>query len=191
MSSQGNTRLRVVLLIVSVVLSMGSSIVVALSFYSSPSGASIPRVPYNKLTQFAAEQRIEASRSLFHVNLLVIAAIWGFVIASKGEVKLITSNGCVLTMFILSNLCLLASCFAHTGLMQTISTFYLDAGRFQASSNLGQGALQECSEPPEMVDIFEGGPMLLYWMQWWFLIPGIAIAAMATIVLHWSKENET
>jgi hypothetical protein len=83
---------------------------------------------YNELTKAAIELRIDEAQSLFQLSWLIIAALWGLIIAKKDEAHLTLGDRPELVMFLCASLLLLLSLWWHVIYLHSISDAYKTAG---------------------------------------------------------------
>jgi len=136
----------------------------------------IDNVQLNDLIKAGVQLKVEQSRSLFQVFLLIMAVLWGLFFAKKGEKEILLSDRPELIMFYCANLLLLASAYYHIYYIENITYIYSLAGRLKGSS---------LSIP----DVFGSGINNPYRFQMWCLGGGTLLTLLTLFSAHKLKEG--
>jgi len=132
--------------------------------------------PYNELIKSAVDTRIDQSKALFQVGLLMTAALWGLLIAKEQEAKLVLSDRPELWMFVCASLLLLVSFVCHISYLEVVAYFYHLGGEQYVPNNAS------------LPDMFDPKVDFLYEHQIWFLVAGFTTAAVTLISAHQLKD---
>lgn len=168
---------RISLAVVSIVLCV-LTVLRVVTLWPDDSNSEICKVPFNELTQLGIKMRVDSSQSMFQINLVILAALWGLVIARKDEVRLVMVHHSTVLLFVLANACLLGSSLAHLFLVHGVSSDYFTAGR-----------LQPANQSLEIPNAFVAEAEFWHLTQHWFFYPGVIVGIMTLISAHWFKEQ--
>ena len=130
-------------------------------------------LPFNELTKKSVETRLDLSRSLFELALLMLGALWALVIAKKDEAQIVLSKPSEALMFLGASLLLLLSVSSHAVYLNNVTRYLADAA---ASSKSGAGVNLDLSLP----NIFDRNVNYVFVIQIINLIAGV-FNAIATI----------
>ncbi len=89
--------------------------------------AQINAIPYNEPTKAAVAQKLEGAKGLFQITMIVMAVLWGLVIAKKDERALLFSKAHLpeLLMFVFANLLFAASAFCYSSYTDAMSSVHI------------------------------------------------------------------
>src|SRR5882724_1903699 len=104
--SDGYPRLRWILACVAVIVLVATLAVTIHGIVTTSLRAGLEDIPYNELTKESIDLRLEFSRSLFEVGLLITAALWGLIIAKKDEAGVVLKDHQEVIMFFSASLLL-------------------------------------------------------------------------------------
>jgi hypothetical protein len=164
--------------VISATLLIAALIYTVYTAFSTSLAAGLTDIKYNELTSESIKGRVDFSRSLFQVGLLVTAALWGLIIAKKDEARIVFSDKPEITMFWSSCALLILSLVDHSIYLHYISQIYAVAGQA-----LGKGA------DPTMPDVFDATINQFYIFQIVYLVLGSLVAVITLISAHRLKEG--
>jgi hypothetical protein len=128
--------------------------------------------PFNDLTNALLELKVEQTKQVFDLGLLLLGALWALIIAKKDEANIVLSDRPEMIMFVCGNAMLLASLICHVTYVGQIRNALLLGGRLSDS----------------IPDIF-GSPLEAFFgAQVIFLAVGLTIAVLTLISAHRIKE---
>jgi hypothetical protein len=133
-------------------------------------------IPYNELTNESIKGRVEFSRSLFQVGLLVTAALWGLIIGKKDEAGIVLSDGPEIVMFISASALLVSSLIFHSIYLHYVSSIYALAGHVLSKTD------------PTIADVFNPNINNFYIFQIGYLVLGFIVAVVTLVSAHKLKE---
>ncbi|MGA9772215.1 MAG: hypothetical protein WBV94_24500 [Blastocatellia bacterium] len=144
--------------------------------------------PFNELTKAGIDIRLDQSRSLFQVGILILGGLWGLLIAKRGEAALMFKDYPEVIMIVCATIFLIASFFFHTVYITRISDIYSDAGevigkQIQVNPNDKQ--------PMSIPDVFAPNINYMFVSQSLFLISGVGIALLAFVSAYKFKPEKT
>jgi len=89
--------------------------------------AQIKAVPYTEPTKAAVAQKLEGAKGMFQITMLVMAVLWGLLIAKKDERALFFSGSHrqEVFLFITANLLFLASAYCYSGYTDAMSSVHV------------------------------------------------------------------
>lgn len=134
-------------------------------------------LPYTEPVKQAVAQKLESSRGLFQASLLVIAVLWGLVLAKKGETKLGPGDYPELVMFAAANALLAAGWYAHSK--------YLDA---MAAAHSRDRLYREPAKLT-IIDFTAEGIELFFVIQQNLWVCGVVATALVLVSFHILKEE--
>ncbi len=134
--------------------------------------------PFNELVAAGIQLKVEQSRKSFELTVLVVAALWGLIIAKKDEAKVVLSDAPECTMFVGANLLLIGSAAYHISYLSNIAYVYSLAG-----------GIYDEKGPHTIPDVFESHLANPYNIQFWLLIGGIVNTALALFSAHKLKKS--
>jgi hypothetical protein len=145
--------------------------------------ASLDTIPYTEPVKAAIGQKVDASKSLFQASLVIIAALFGLIIAKKGETKLLFSTGHIPEwgMFFISIFCMVGSfwaCYQYLDMMGSIHTLGNADITFQSPSDVVIYDFRD-----EHLNIFLVEQMHLF-------IAGVVVAFFAIFSAHVLRGDE-
>lgn len=138
-------------------------------------------IPYNELTNESIKGRVEFSRSLFQVGLLMTAALWGLIISKKDEAGLVLSDTPEVIMFLCGSALLILSLVDHSIYLHYISQIY---------ANAGSALTPLTRDNPTMPDAFDPNINNFYNFQIYTLGIGLLVAAATLFSAHNLKERK-
>lgn len=147
------------------------------SLYTTSPAEGLEDIKFNELTNESIKGRVEFSRSLFQVTLLITAALWGLIIAKKDEAGIVFKDRPELVMFLCASLLLLSSLVDHSLYLHFVSRIYSIAGQAYYK------------EDPSMPDIFDPNINNFYIYQIWHLVSGFVVAIATLVSAHKLKEK--
>jgi hypothetical protein len=100
-------------------------------------------IKFNDLMNESIKGRIDFSRSLFEIGLLITGALWGLIIAKKDEARIVFADRPEWIMFLSASLLLLASLVDHSIYLQYVSRLFAIAGQVYDPAD------------PSMPDVFD------------------------------------
>lgn len=127
-------------------------------------------IEFNDIVKAAVQLKIEQSRGMFQLSLLILGAMWTLMLAKPSEASIALSDVPELTMFCVVNLFLLTSCWYHIKYVENITQILAIAGAIKVS--------------PSIPDILRSGMNSPYQFQQWFLISGSFVGAIAFFSAH-------
>lgn len=183
-SRRGKGSLRSRLRLVLALFALGLSVLVVTRGYlvklaNVDSKTTLESRAYNELTKAAIELRVDEAKSLFQLSLLVIAALWGLIIAKKDEAHLTLGDGPELTMFLCASAMLLLSLWWHISYLDSISDAYKTAGATCVTEKT------QC-----IPDVFDTAINDLFRYQEQFLGVGSLLAVLTLFSAHQLKGRE-
>jgi hypothetical protein len=127
---------------------------------------------YNELTKTAIDLRIDQSKSLSQLNLLMLGALWALVIAKRDEARIVLSDRPELIMFVAASALLLASEVFHIFYLEYIRYFFQEAGAVYAH------------DAPTIPDLFASVLANQFGAQMALSITGVAMAVLTLVSAH-------
>lgn len=121
-------------------------------------------IPYNELTKAGIDSKLKISETLFQLGLLMLAALWGLIIAKKDEAGIVFSINPELLTFICASLLLLFSLFSYTLYLKAIAGGFADSGL----------AFEETEKT--IINLFDPKFDYLFNCQFYNLIAGVVVA---------------
>src|SRR5438128_2176000 len=76
-------------------------------------GTGFGKLPFNDVVKGAVQLRLDTSRSLFQVTLLIFGALWGLIVTREGLRHKVSDSKPEFILFAVANLCLLLSSYAY------------------------------------------------------------------------------
>jgi hypothetical protein len=142
--------------------------------------------PFNELTKAGVDIRLDQSRNLFQIGILILGAIWGLLIAKKGEAALVFKDYQEVIMTVCASILLCASLICHTLYISRITEIYSDAGEIagKQAQIASSGHLQQ-----SIPDIFEPNINYMFVSQALFLVSGVIVALITFVSAHKLKEG--
>lgn len=125
----------------------------------------------NDLIKAAIEVRLEQTKSLFELGLLLLGALWALLIAKKDEARIVLSDRPEVGMFLCASTLLLLSLLCHLLYAQEITDILSLAGKL-------------ADEKPSLPDIFNSNINYLFLAQCWFLVGGLVVAVLTLVSAH-------
>ncbi|MBL8828405.1 MAG: hypothetical protein JNM18_15595 [Planctomycetaceae bacterium] len=119
--------------------------------------------------------RLDASRNLFQVGFAIAGAIWAIYLTKKDESSLNLAEGEEFGMFVLTNLCFIASFIAHYSYTDRVAVFL-------------ESAVTECGET-EVPDVFAASVEQLLDSQFWFFCLGCLTSVTVIICGKYLRRN--
>jgi hypothetical protein len=137
----------------------------------------INSVAYTDPIKAAVAQKLEAAKGLFQASLLVVAVLWGLVIAKKDEHKLLLTDLPEFGMFLLANIWFVASCYSYTGYLDAMADVHSRAPKYV--------------EPADLRIMDFRSPLIngFYAIQQSLWVYGVVTAAMTLFSAHLLKEQ--
>jgi len=135
---------------------------------------------YNGITQVAIDIKVEQSRGLFQVALLVLAFLWGFVFAKRDERQITAKDGLEIVMLVSASVLLIGSLKWHWMYLDRISDAYKVAGATLLPKEI----------PDTIPDVFAARTTHLFDYQFWFFVLGIVVAGFTLFSTFFLKGSE-
>jgi hypothetical protein len=130
----------------------------------------------NDLIKSALQLKIDKSRSEFQIGLLLMGALWAFlIIGKKDEAKHPLSDWPEKIMFLCANLIVLISCLFHIGYIEDIIYIYYVAG-----------GLTDATSIPDVFSTMINNP---YNFQYWSMLGGLVVTSLTFFSVFILKEN--
>lgn len=145
---------------------------VVLAWCNSSGKGGADELPFTEPLQKAVEIRIEWSGKNAEIAILLIAALWGLVLAGKDEVRLSKMDRPEWLMFASANLLLGAAFFVHQRFTNAVANALVDAVRIVPGGK---------DLSPKVPDVF--GPLFQwgYTLEIWLLLLGM-VAGITTLI---------
>jgi len=147
----------------------------------------IRALPFNLVSSKSIDARLTVAQTLFQLALLMIGALWGLIIAKKGEVQIVFEEPAEVFMFFSASIVLLLSICSYGFYLNKISHQFADAARALGNSEL--------ELPLSVPDIFDQNVNYLFVLQIVTLVAGIFNGVLTLVSAHKLKgeenENET
>lgn len=178
LSDSRSLQLRQLLAITSALILLISLVVTLISYYSLSAIEGLDDISFNELTNESVKSRVEFSRSIFQVGLLIIGALWASLIAKKNEAGIVLSDYPEIIMFMCASLLLLASLICHSLYLFRVSSVYYIGGKVFHP------------EAPSLPDIFDPSINNPFVFQYRYLIAGFLIAIFTLFSAHKLKEGQ-
>jgi hypothetical protein len=176
-SKSWRVRLRWLLAVLSVICVTASlAVAIALKIRADHSKFANDK-PYNQLTKAANDARIDQSKNMLQVGLLLLAALWALVAAKKDEVRIVLSDRPELLMFLCASALLLSSFVFHFFFVSDVVYLY------------SVGAQVYDKTHPSMPDMFDKNLSYSFQFQLMFLSSGFVVAVLTLISAHTLKRN--
>ncbi|HEX5889884.1 MAG TPA: hypothetical protein VFY61_14345 [Pyrinomonadaceae bacterium] len=134
-------------------------------------------IKYNELTSESIKGRVEFSRSLFQIGLLITAALWALVIAKPDEIGIVFADRQEVLMFLCASLLLIGSLVDHSLYLNYVSRVFLAGGRLYDKDS------------PSIPDVFDANINNFYQYQIIHLALGAFIAVVTLFSAHNLKEK--
>lgn len=134
-------------------------------------------IKFNELTNESIKNRIDFSRSLFQIGLLILGALWGLVIAKKDEAGILFADRPEWIMFLSASILLLASLVDHSLYLHDVSGILAIAGETYDGVE------------KSMPDVFDPNINNFYMFQIAHLALGFLVAMLTLLSAHKLKEN--
>ena len=134
--------------------------------------------PFNEQTKVAVDVRLTEAANMFQLGLLVLASLWGLVIAKKDEARLTFEDWPELLMFVEASAAIVGSFTLYKVYVDDISDLYALAGK-TCSSNGDQCIPDVLS--PKVQGFLD--------FQLWFLVVGALIAVLTIFSAHQLKRR--
>jgi hypothetical protein len=141
--------------------------------------AGIEDLPFNELTSKSVDTQLDLAKTLFDLALLMIAALWGLVIAKKDEIQLVSSQRSTVIMFFCASGLLLLSAYSYGSYLRKISSYFADASAALTKSNL----------PLSVPDIFDQNVNHIFVWQYYSLVAGILNGVLTLVSAHRLKDD--
>jgi len=155
-------------------------VALGLTFYSvftTSIAGGLADIKFNELTSESIKGRIDFSRSLFEIGLLVTGALWALVIAKHDEIGIVFADRQEVIMFVCASVLLLASLVDHSLYLNYVSrVFFYGGALFDEKS-------------PSMPDVFDANINNFYEYQILHLALGALIAVLTLFSAHNLKEQ--
>jgi hypothetical protein len=133
-------------------------------------------IKINDLIKAGLQLKIDKSRSEFQLGLLLIGALWAFlIIGKKDEANHPLSDRPEQIMFFSANLLLLISCLFHVGYLEDIIYIYYVAG-----------GLTDATSIPDVFSTMINNP---YNFQYWSMLGGLVVTALTFFSVFILKEG--
>lgn len=139
--------------------------------------AGLADIKYNELISESIKGRVEFSRSLFQIGLLVTAALWALVIAKPDEIGIVFADRQEMLMFLCASLLLVGSLIDHSLYLNYVSRVFLFGGELFDKDNAS------------IPDVFDANINNFYQYQIVHLALGAFIAVMTLFSAHNLKEK--
>ena len=100
---------------------------IAKNFEMMSGNAHFSSIPYNDATKAAIQQKLEGAKNLAQSTLLVLAVLWGLIIAKKEERALFFSKAHLLelAMFFIANLLFASSLYCYSQYNDAMSSVHI------------------------------------------------------------------
>jgi hypothetical protein len=134
-------------------------------------------IKFNELTSESIKGRVDFSRSLFEIALLVTGALWALVIAKRDEISIVFADRQEVIMFLCASALLIASLVDHSLYLNYVSRVFFYGGRLYDKEN------------PTMPDVFDANINNFYNYQIAHLSLGAIIAILTLFSAHNLKEK--
>jgi hypothetical protein len=138
----------------------------------------IPDLPFNDLAKKAIDSRLDLSRTLLQVSLLMTGALWGLVIAKKDEVHIVLSDKIEISMFIEATVLLLLSVGAYAVYVNKITNYLSDAAVSTGPSNSSAAVVLS------MPNVFDQNINYLFVCQTVTLVAGLFNGVVTLVSAH-------
>ena len=137
---------------------------------------SISPVKHSKLLDVSRSVRIEITKNLLNVDLLVLAVLWGLIIGKRDEVRIVMNDWPELVSFGVGNIFLLSSFVLHFSYMAAIANIHHSASPFFQSDK----SVPDLADP-KIQTILDG--------QYWSLCAGAITVVLTLVSAHWLKKE--
>lgn len=175
--------LRSALATVSLLIMMGCIVATVTIVCNVSIDSGVADLPFNELTSKSIDTRLDLSRSLFQVALLITATLWGLVIAKEDEAQIVFSKPSEVIMFVSASLLLILSVGSHALYLNKVTEYLSDAA---ASSGGTKASAQADLSLP---NIFDQNVNYLFITQITNLTAGVFDSVMTLISAHKLKEK--
>jgi hypothetical protein len=135
-----------------------------------------PVTPINvtQETILAYNTRLDLSKTLFQSNLILMGLIWGLVLAKKGDIQITKDDWPEVIMFILANLVLASSYYAHI-------VFVCEMSHNMLFSSITNNKIPDMDHPDVAYSLVS---------QYITLIGGAIIVALVIVSTAWFKKSK-
>ncbi len=134
-------------------------------------------VAYTEPIKAAVAQKLESSKGLFQASVLVLALLWGLVIAKKDEHKLLLTDVPEFVMFLLATIWFAASWYCYSEYLDAMAQIHSRDAKY--------------SEPADVVIMDFRSPLInsFFVSQGNLWLYGVVTAALTLFSAHRLKEN--
>jgi hypothetical protein len=134
-------------------------------------------IKFNELTSESIKGRIDFSRSLFEIGLLVTTALWALIIAKHDEIGIVFADRQEVIMFLCASLLLIGSLVDHSLYLNYVSRVFFYGGQLYDEKN------------PSVPDVFDNNINNFYQYQVIHLALGAVVAVLTLFSAHNLKEK--
>jgi hypothetical protein len=135
-------------------------------------------IPYNELVKAAIEARTGMSENMFNIGLLLLASLWGLLIAKKDEAGIVLSANPEFISFACASFLLLLSLLSHLFFVNAVMTGFADSG------------LAFSPDEPSIIDVFDNKIGYFFVMQVFNLVAGSVVAIATLLSAHKVRDME-
>ena len=160
----------------SLVLTAGLLGWVLYRYWSLGDLSTLPSLRWNEMTNAAIQLQVGESNALFHIWLLVVAALVGLLIAKRDEPGLLWRDRPEIVMFTCASVLLATSLIFHLLFLDQVQAAYLDGGTVRGAST------------PSLPDPLSPRVSALYRSQFVCLLGGLGIAFLTLLSAHKLRE---
>jgi hypothetical protein len=186
-----------------VTAAVGTSLVLYLLLTIQSAGDSgFGKLPFNDVVKGAIQLRLETSRSMFQVTIVVFGALWGLIITKEGVRHSFTDSQPEFLLFTIANACLLFSAYGHLRYSMRLAEVQADAGTLAEKRKALEAAERPVEENrardaparepvPDIPDIFAPRINRILDLQMWLFGVGCVFVLLTFVSANFLKEAST
>lgn len=144
--------------------------------------AAVETISYTDAVKAAIAQKIDSSKAIFQASLLVMAVLWGLILAKKDERKLIFTSVPEWVMFFIANACFAVSFWCYSTYMDMMAAIHTMGNTADVVHQKASDVLIYDYRDEKLSSFLKSQQYI------WCL--GIAVSAMVLISAHVLKEDD-